>query len=171
MKENVSDEAVQEYVERLRSGSPLGKVFPAKISECAFTDSQRELIRVARAQRKAKLKEMRSAAQPAKSADTNGTKSQASSSSFCESPKTRPLTKLRKMLYLQSGRCFFCGQPLSESEASIEHLVPRSQGGSSGIDNEVVCHSSLNETFGDMGVKEKIEFVLRSAGSFVCPKR
>jgi 5-methylcytosine-specific restriction endonuclease McrA len=86
-------------------------------------------------------------------------------------PKPRALSKLGKMLYLQSGRCFFCGQPLKEADASIEHLNPKSRGGSSTEDNEVVCHASLNETFGSMDLKHKFAFVLKSAGSFTCPKK
>lgn len=85
--------------------------------------------------------------------------------------KSKPLTKLRKLLYLQSGRCFFCGEPLAEKDANIEHLHPKSRGGTSTEDNEVICHASLNETFGDMDLKRKFEFVLKSAGTFKCPKR
>jgi len=171
MKEPVSDDSVQEYVNRLRNGTPLGKLFPAKMSDCAFTDSQRELIRVARSERKARQKEMQAHVLPPGSETSPVVKEASAIDLPPQGTKTRPLTKLRRMLYLQSGRCFFCGQPLSEAEASVEHLVPRSHGGPSSVENEVVCHSSLNETFGDMGVKQKMEFVLRSAGAFVCPKR
>lgn len=87
-----------------------------------------------------------------------------------EVQKPRPASKLAKMLYLQSGRCFFCGDLLKEEDASIEHLNPRSKGGPSTEDNEVVCHRSLNATFGDLDLKRKFEFVLKSAGKFQCPK-
>lgn len=86
-------------------------------------------------------------------------------------PKPKPLSKLGKMLYLQSGRCFFCGQPLREEDASIEHLNPISKGGTRTDDNEVVCHATLNATFGSMDLKRKFEFTLKTAGSFTCPKR
>src|SRR5262249_40271495 len=86
-------------------------------------------------------------------------------------PKRKALSKLRKMLYLQSDRCFFCGEPLKEEDASIEHLNPKSRGGASSEDNEVVCHGSLNETFGSMDLKSKFAFVLKSSGSFKCPKK
>lgn len=84
-------------------------------------------------------------------------------------PKREPLTKLGKMLYRQQGRCFFCGQPLREEEASIEHLLAKSRGGTSTEDNEVVCHATLNDAFGDIGLKEKFSFVLKAAGAFKCP--
>jgi len=74
------------------------------------------------------------------------------------------------MLYLQSGKCFFCGMALAEAEASIEHLQPLSRGGMRAEDNEVVCHKSLNETFGQLDLKRKIEFILRSSSNFRCPQ-
>ena len=80
------------------------------------------------------------------------------------------LTKLQKMLYLQSGKCFFCGEALPLARATIEHLHPKSKGGPSSADNEVVCCAELNHTFGDMELKRKFEFVLKSAGNFKCPK-
>ena len=77
---------------------------------------------------------------------------------------------MRRLLYLQSGRCFFCGELLKEENASIEHLNPKSRGGASSEDNEVVCHKSLNQTLGDMDLKSKFAFVLKSAGCFKCPQ-
>lgn len=85
--------------------------------------------------------------------------------------KPKVLSKLSKMLYLQSGRCFFCGEPLLEEDASIEHLNPTSRGGTRSEDNEVVCHATLNETFGSMDLKRKFEFTLKAAGKFKCPSR
>lgn len=85
-------------------------------------------------------------------------------------PKAKALSKLRKMLYLQSGRCFFCGEPLREEEANIEHLNPLSKGGTRTEDNEVACHATLNETFGSMELKRKFEFTLKASGKFKCPR-
>lgn len=81
------------------------------------------------------------------------------------------LSKLERMLYLQSGRCFFCGEQLVAKDASIEHLNPKSKGGTNGEDNVVVCHATLNAAFGSLALKQKFEFVLRSAGKFRCPVR
>ncbi len=85
--------------------------------------------------------------------------------------KPKALSKLGKMLYLQSGRCFFCGEPLREEDASIEHLNPTSKGGTRTEDNEVVCHATLNATFGSLDLKRKFEFTLKAAGKFKCPAR
>ena len=73
------------------------------------------------------------------------------------------------MLYLQGGTCFFCGKPLAEKDASNEHLNPASRGGTNSQDNLVVCHKSLNQAFGDLDLKRKFEFVLKTKGAFRCP--
>ena len=57
------------------------------------------------------------------------------------------------------------------SGANIEHLHPLSKGGKRTEDNEVACHKSLNDTFGNMPLKQKFKFVLEAAGSFRCPKK
>ena len=85
--------------------------------------------------------------------------------------KPESLSKLKKILYLQAGRCFFCGEPLEAEDANVEHLSPRSKGGTNKEDNLVVCHRSLNTIFGDMDLKRKFEFILKADGSFKCPKR
>lgn len=167
MKLPVSDSAVTQYVERLRAGGPLGTLLPAPLSECDFTDAQRAMIRQARADKKALLK--KSKLQPSKAGEPQLHILPPVQVTDAKRPQARPLTKLRKMLYLQSGRCFFCGEPLSEDDATIEHLNPRSRGGCNSEDNVVVCHSSLNQTFGAMDLKRKFEFVLKSAGAFSCP--
>jgi hypothetical protein len=86
-------------------------------------------------------------------------------------PKPQSLTRLERMLYLQQGKCFFCGEQLALEDANIEHLNPLSLGGKSTPDNLVVCHKSLNDTFGDLPLKQKFKFVLEAAGSFRCPKK
>jgi hypothetical protein len=163
MKIPVTDEAVNEYVNRIRAGGPLGKVFPAKLSECDFTSIQREKIRKARADKRA-----------ANKSDSSTFITSAVNAKRGPSPKTKPitpkgLTKLKKILYLQGGNCFFCGKPLPEGEASVEHLNPKSRGGTITEDNEVVCHKTLNEVFGNMDLKRKFEFVIKAMGAFRCP--
>lgn len=162
MKHTVTDAAVQEYAERLQKGVPLGTLFPGKMSDCEFTPEQREVIRRARIERKALTKiiqgEAKTDTPPAAVVPVKG------------ESKEKPLNKLRKMLYLQGGRCFFCSQVLPEEEASIEHLLPISQGGKRIESNEVVCHRSLNATFGHLDLKRKLEFIIRSSGSLRCPQ-
>ena len=163
MKTPVTDAAVDEYVTRILAGGPLGKVFPGKLSECDFTPPQREKIRKARADKRMLQKNTKSTVAPP------NTTPNCTSSPQSQPKPSKALTKLRKMLYLQGGSCFFCGKPLSEDDASVEHLHPKSRGGTSTEDNEVVCHKTLNHVFGNMELKRKFEFVLKTKGSFRCP--
>lgn len=84
-------------------------------------------------------------------------------------PKASGLKKLDRLLYIQKGKCFFCGEVLKPGDATIEHLHPLSKGGQRIESNEVVCHRSLNEAFGAMDLKSKFAFILESSGSFRCP--
>jgi 5-methylcytosine-specific restriction endonuclease McrA len=87
---------------------------------------------------------------------------------------TKPLTakatsKLEKLLYLQSNKCFFCGRVLTTAEASIEHIQPKSGGGNNADGNVVACCITLNRTFGSISLKEKIRIILDRAEKFTCP--
>ena len=184
MKKPVNDALVAEYTKRLRSGGPLGEVFPWPISECDFTEVQKLLIKEARKVREKLLK--KSKPQPATPPQPKPVALKPTTSPppkpkvvapkpvtpvKTPAPRSQSLNKLEKMLYLQQGKCFFCGEKLALAEANIEHLHPLSKGGTRTEDNEVVCHKSLNETFGNLPLKQKFEFVLKAAGSFLCPKK
>ena len=84
--------------------------------------------------------------------------------------KAKSQTKLQRLLYLQHNLCFFCGKPLQETEASVEHLNPQSRGGTKTEDNEVACHATLNAVFGSMDLRRKFQFVIDSKGNFKCPQ-
>lgn len=81
----------------------------------------------------------------------------------------KSFTKLEKLLYLQSNKCFFCGRVLNKAEASIEHLQPKSGGGNNAEGNLVACCVTLNRTFGSISLKEKVRIILDKAGDFTCP--
>jgi len=81
---------------------------------------------------------------------------------------TRPLDRL---MFAQGGFCFFCKDPLPQSEASVEHLVASANGGSNNDENCVACCKSLNALFGSMSLKEKIQLVLNQKGQFKCPNK
>jgi HNH endonuclease len=82
-----------------------------------------------------------------------------------------PTTPLQRMMFLQGQCCFFCNRTIPKVEASIEHLVPSSAGGTDHPDNLVACCKSLNTLFGNMNVKEKIRAILKQNGKFVCPNQ
>ena len=76
---------------------------------------------------------------------------------------------LDRLLFAQSGLCFFCQKHLPKTEASIEHLVASANGGSNRPDNCVACCKSVNLMFGSMSLKEKIQVFLNQKGQFQCP--
>ena len=166
MSFTVTDDAVREFADRLRHGTSTGNLFPGKMSECDFTPAQRKIIKLARLARKARLKTIKATeTHPPTETKTQNKQPQPIKA------KAVGLTKLEKMLFLQGGKCFFCGQLLPAAEASIDHLLPLSQGGQRVESNEVVCHKTLNDAFGAMDLKRKMEFILNSPGRVQCPKR
>ncbi|MGH8689172.1 MAG: HNH endonuclease [Burkholderiales bacterium] len=78
-------------------------------------------------------------------------------------------TPLERLLFLQGGLCFFCGQPLPKSEASVEHLQALANGGTNQDDNCVACCKAVNRALGSMPLKTKIQVVLNQRGAFKCP--
>jgi hypothetical protein len=74
-----------------------------------------------------------------------------------------------RLLFAQGGMCFFCQQPLSSGDASVEHLVATSNGGSNAADNCVACCKALNALMGNMSLKDKIRVILNQRGQFKCP--
>lgn len=80
-----------------------------------------------------------------------------------------PTTPLQRLLFAQGGDCFFCRKKLTKVEASVEHLVALTHGGKDNDENCVACCKSLNNLFGRISLKEKLQIVLNQRGHFVCP--
>jgi hypothetical protein len=80
-----------------------------------------------------------------------------------------PTNPLDRLMFAQGGLCFFCKKPLSQSEASVEHLVATANGGHNHNDNCVVCCKALNALLGSMSLKEKVQVILNQKGDFKCP--
>lgn len=78
-------------------------------------------------------------------------------------------TPLDRLLFAQGGACFFCRHPIPRTEASVEHLVAITNGGSNDDENCVACCKSLNRLLGRMSLKEKLNVVLNQTGNFNCP--
>ena len=76
---------------------------------------------------------------------------------------------LTRLLFAQGRLCFFCKEPLPETEASVEHLVAKANGGGDQDENCVACCKSLNALLGSMSLKEKIQVVLNQTRPFECP--
>ena len=82
-----------------------------------------------------------------------------------------PTTPLDRLIYEQGGSCFFCGEALPQSEASVEHLVAVANGGGNAEENCVACCKALNALFGRKSLKEKLRIVLNQKGRFKCPNK
>lgn len=82
-----------------------------------------------------------------------------------------PTKPLDRLMFAQGGLCFFCKDPLPQSEASVEHLVASANGGSNNDENCVACCKSLNALLGSMSLKEKMQLVLNQKGQFRCPNK
>jgi hypothetical protein len=80
-----------------------------------------------------------------------------------------PTKPLDRLMFAQGGLCFFCKKPLSENDASVEHLVATVNGGHNHDDNCVACCKALNALLGSMSLKEKIQVILNQRGDFKCP--
>ncbi len=92
-----------------------------------------------------------------------------------ESVKIKPNPKattsiVDRLFYLQHGKCFYCGNHLQRADASLDHLHPKSKGGSNGDDNLVVCCKKINLVFNDMSIKDKIAFLMADPGGVTCPE-
>lgn len=79
--------------------------------------------------------------------------------------------QLDRLMFVQGDHCFFCKQPLSKEEASVEHLLASSNGGNNHDDNCVACCKTVNALFGNMSLKEKFQVILNQKGYFKCPRK
>ncbi len=80
-------------------------------------------------------------------------------------------TPLERLLFLQGGLCFFCGEPLPKADASVEHLQALASGGTNHDDNCVACCKAVNRVLGSRPLKAKIQVVLNQKGAFRCPNQ
>lgn len=79
------------------------------------------------------------------------------------------MSAVDRLLFLQGGKCFYCGRMLNRQEATVDHVLPQSMGGKSDPGNIVACCRTINQYFGAMSPKEKIATILAWAGRLQCP--
>ena len=79
------------------------------------------------------------------------------------------MKQLERLLLFQGNRCFFCDRHIPEGEASVEHLVASSNGGTNDDENCVVCCRTLNAAFGNRPYKEKLRAIVSQRSEFTCP--
>ncbi len=54
----------------------------------------------------------------------------------------------RKKFYVEFPNCYYCEVQLTRKNRSVDHVVPRSKGGSNGLDNLVTCCKKCNNEKG-----------------------
>lgn len=54
-----------------------------------------------------------------------------------------------KMFSEQAEKCFWCQRAMQMTDASFDHLVPRSRGGGNALANLVLAHKACNTARGD----------------------
>lgn len=65
--------------------------------------------------------------------------------------------KMRRRLIARDGEdCWFCGKPMGD-DCTIEHLVPKSKGGSNRLDNYALAHAACNHLAANKPLVAKIE--------------
>lgn len=60
----------------------------------------------------------------------------------------------RKLWNAQQGKCFYCSQPCTPKTFTVDHIVPKSKGGSNGLANKVGACLSCNNAKGSMSQEE-----------------
>lgn len=62
----------------------------------------------------------------------------------------------RRLIARDGGDCWFCGKAMG-ADVTIEHLVPKSKGGSNRLDNYALAHAACNHMAADKPLVAKIE--------------
>jgi len=75
------------------------------------------------------------------------------------------MKKLNTLLFNQGGKCFYCEAVLDINEATIDHVIPQSKGGTNNLDNLVICCKYANHAFRDYSPKQKMAVIKQLCGS------
>ena len=73
---------------------------------------------------------------------------------FSKVPLTRPKLNARNIWRRDNGRCQYTGRRLSPGEGNIDHVVPRSRGGSTSWENCVLAECGVNTRKADRTPRE-----------------
>lgn len=63
-------------------------------------------------------------------------------------------TKIAKIKERDGTLCYLCGKPITNGDMTMEHLIPKSKGGSSRVDNLALVHGRCNTRKGDILIEE-----------------
>lgn len=68
----------------------------------------------------------------------------------------RNIRRMLRLIAKQNGKCWLCGLKLHISEATFDHRVPRSKGGSNALSNLAAAHSACNSARGNKFVNVEL---------------
>jgi 5-methylcytosine-specific restriction endonuclease McrA len=69
-------------------------------------------------------------------------------------PKKRPRFSSKGLWVRENGTCAYTGKKLTPNEANIDHIIPRSRGGSTSWTNCVLAHRDINTKKGNRTPEE-----------------
>lgn len=81
------------------------------------------------------------------------------------------MANVAKLLMLQGGKCFYCGNKLTLDEATVDHVIAKALGGDNSEGNTVACCHSINQAFGNATPKEKLAALINAGGRIECPPK
>lgn len=81
------------------------------------------------------------------------------------------MANIAKLLMLQGGKCFYCGNKLPLEDATIDHVLAKALGGDNSEANTVACCHSINHAFGNATPKEKLTAIISAGGRIDCPPK
>ena len=71
--------------------------------------------------------------------------------------KARRKRSFRSQIIERDGtNCFYCGEPMTEEDMTLEHLVARSLNGQNTLENIVLAHSLCNNRAGVLPLHDKL---------------
>ncbi len=74
-----------------------------------------------------------------------------------QTPRRREIREM--LLREQDGRCAYCCRPISFSESTLDHIVPRSRGGRGVRSNAVAACRTCNTSKADMTPNEWFDHI------------
>ncbi|MBP2667672.1 MAG: nuclease [Firmicutes bacterium] len=90
---------------------------------------------------------------------------------FAPSSTQPAMANVAKLLLLQGGKCFYCGNRLALEDATIDHVLAKALGGDNSEANTVACCHSINQVFGHATPKEKLTAIINAGGRIDCPPK
>lgn len=84
---------------------------------------------------------------------------------------TSDMASVAKLLMIQGGKCFYCGNKLVLEDATVDHVMPKALGGDNTEANTVACCHSINQAFGNATPKEKLTAIINAGGRIECPPK